>query len=162
MTAHPPPPGDQVMAKEMSGDVLDELERLEREATTGPWEAYPAICCPDVGGLITGNRPVCQADTKRPGHALAIGDAELIAALRNAAPSLLSSARQVERLKHAVFEMRCALNGLTMAHLSQCFHGVEVICTCGAVEQNRRIRQTLETVASLLADGADGKGNENK
>ena len=62
---------------------LDELERLCREATRGPWESLRTCVyfAHGIGGFDIANCPKPETN------------AELIAALRNAAPKLIAMAR---------------------------------------------------------------------
>lgn len=66
--------------------TLDELERLEKAATPGPW--YPTMTSGAGGHTDIGHG--AGPEHKRPNlvdwHPLTIADAALIAALRNAAP----------------------------------------------------------------------------
>jgi hypothetical protein len=75
---------------------LDELERLEREATAGPWFAE--------GGSINSNSENYHRDCglllpNWEGAFENIGDATFIAALRNAAPALIARARRADELE---------------------------------------------------------------
>jgi hypothetical protein len=84
------------MSDELTAEMIDELERLEREAHPGPWErAYHKVVFThpeNWKGLRTEVRGTsfvgieCHATTRQI-------DAEFIAALRNAAPALIASAR---------------------------------------------------------------------
>lgn len=77
---------------------LDELERLEREATPGPWTFNGLHDFPEV-------RPVAlwggfdQADTPKSAK---VANARLIAASRNALPDLLAEIRQLRSERSTV------------------------------------------------------------
>lgn len=86
---------------------LDELERLEKEATPGPWVAERDKCrcgsCP-FGMIVTYNH------LDNPGDRVSIvetvhdyDDATLIPALRNAAPELIRLARIGKRVESPGF-----------------------------------------------------------
>lgn len=71
---------------------LDRLEKLEAEATPGPWSFISHI----IGGDIRAKQgpiDVC------PATAHGTSDGELIAALRNHAPALIAAAREGERMR---------------------------------------------------------------
>jgi hypothetical protein len=73
---------------------LDELERLEREATAGPWHVY------DDDELIGPNKiSVVSASIDDHGYFGEAGDAAFVAALRNAAPALIARARRADELE---------------------------------------------------------------
>jgi hypothetical protein len=91
---------------------LEALEKLEREATPGPWRIEPSGAPIGhrqwelVAGEHAGEVTVLErfGDDDRP-------DAELAIALRNAAPSLIAAARELERLKAEAAELRIELAG---------------------------------------------------
>lgn len=77
---------------------LDELERLEREATVGPWSSTPSdpsqgyecfwlTACPEI------NQERQIATVCGPQNERNTSNAAFIAALRNAAPELIAMAR---------------------------------------------------------------------
>ncbi len=80
----------------MTKEQLEELEALEKKATAGPWEAYSAFCCPDMGGVTSDRGPVAQACVARYGHPMTIEDAEFIAKARTAVPTLIDRVRRLE------------------------------------------------------------------
>jgi hypothetical protein len=88
------------MTNRAFGDVLEELEKLEREATIQPWAS--------VGVQPLNERKpigyaVCHGyDWIAQGHCEREADADLIAAARNALPRLLATVRAAERLAEAV------------------------------------------------------------
>jgi hypothetical protein len=96
---------------------LDELERLEREATEGPWGVSDfdgAWCAPVESPVLSrlagalGNAP--EGPQRVIGHVdLSAADEALCLALRNAAPELIRQAREVERLRERAQRMREAL-----------------------------------------------------
>ena len=78
---------------------LEELERLEREATPGKWQDGTATCCPDMGWVDgpRGKGRVCPThEGGKRTHTLDAADAALIAAARNALPALLARVRELE------------------------------------------------------------------
>ena len=79
---------------------LDKLERLEREATPGPWE--PETWCGEYDPGWCGVGPLCLPSGEEdpdddgpesPCATRAATDAALIAALRNAAPAMIAELR---------------------------------------------------------------------
>jgi hypothetical protein len=73
---------------------LDELERLEREATAGPWSVNPHR--PD-SVLAESRRCVAKCvSVASPGGE---EDATFITAIRNAAPALIARARRADELE---------------------------------------------------------------
>jgi hypothetical protein len=64
-------------------------------ATCGPWEAYSAMCCPDMGGVSGPKGSVCAHQVGRYGHPMSIEDAEFVAAARADVEALVA---EVERL----------------------------------------------------------------
>ena len=65
-------------------------------ATPGPWSAYSAMCCPDMGGVQGPKGSVCTAQVGRYGHPMTLEDAEFIAAARTDIEALVA---EVERLR---------------------------------------------------------------
>ncbi len=92
----------------MTRDELDRLAELEAKATPGPWDVAvdsgyggpPRVYRGRGGGFC-----VLDAD-----HERAIADARLIVRLRNAAPTLLTAAREAEELKAWIFEAATMLD----------------------------------------------------
>jgi hypothetical protein len=101
------------MTQERQDGWLEQLIELEKQATPGPWRAVGKGGTCDGGstkqhpcfvGQITakGNRPIVQQSTflgvqgKTPEEAQ--GNAQLIVALRNAAPALLDVAQKAQAL----------------------------------------------------------------
>ncbi len=80
----------------MTKEQLNELEALMKMATAGPWEAYSASCCPDMGGVTSEKGRIAQACVARYGHPMTIEDAEFIAAARTAVPALIDRVRRLE------------------------------------------------------------------
>lgn len=72
---------------------LDELERLEREATEGPW--YPLVGHPYLFANMRGPEPWHHDIVGRFDYH-SEKDRALIAALRNAAPELIAMARRYQ------------------------------------------------------------------
>jgi hypothetical protein len=94
------------MTNRAFGDVLEELEKLEREATIQPWAS--------VGVQPLNERKpigyaVCHGyDWIAQGHCEREADADLIAAARNALPRLIATARAAERLAEAGNKFKAA------------------------------------------------------
>jgi hypothetical protein len=92
------------MTNRAFGDVLEELEKLEREATIQPWAS--------VGVQPLNERKpigyaVCHGyDWIAQGHCEREADADLIAAARNALPRLIATARAAERLAEAAAKVK--------------------------------------------------------
>ena len=66
-------------------------------ATPGPWLAYSAMCCPDMGGVSGPKGTVCAKSVGRYGHPMTIEDAEFVAAARADVEALIA---EVERLRN--------------------------------------------------------------
>lgn len=98
----------------MTPSQLDELERLEREATPGEWRAgaveKDAIFIRHDEGLAGpgGERVLLRANKHYP-HAI---DVEFIAAARNALPALLAAARELEAAKAQWIALKTTNDGL--------------------------------------------------
>jgi hypothetical protein len=88
----------------MTAEQLTELERLEREATPGPWwgeTAVPTeIYAPATDEILTSGF----------GNEKAQEDAELVIALRNHAPALIAAARERDELRALAGKSWGALN----------------------------------------------------
>lgn len=90
-------------------EAIDEIERLEREATAGPWNE----CGHDRGGcqcgmvwspdLVVAVTSRHDEDMPNPTIEAVKANAALIAALRNHAPALIRAAREAERMR-AVYD----------------------------------------------------------
>lgn len=65
-------------------------------ATPGPWSAYSAMCCPDMGGVRGPRGSVCAHQVGRYGHPMTMEDAEFVAAARTDVAALVA---EVERLR---------------------------------------------------------------
>jgi hypothetical protein len=87
---------------ELTAEMIEELERLEKGATAAPWYARLWPSGGDYCTVTAPSWPVCTVhydDDRRPcvsedgPAACAEEDAILIASLRNAAPALIRSAR---------------------------------------------------------------------
>lgn len=76
----------------MTPSEIDELERLEQAATPGEWEALDAEPISPSFAIVTDMFPLSEAVCPA---VLSKQDADFIAALRNAAPSLLKMAREL-------------------------------------------------------------------
>lgn len=74
---------------------IDDLEATLARATPGEWEAYSAICCPDMGGVRVPGSRVCADSVGRYGHPMTIEDAEAVAAMRRAVPLLIAEVRRL-------------------------------------------------------------------
>ena len=94
---------------------LDDLERLEKAATPGPWEFFDN---PTDTGLIAGCHSVSPSQDATLVFSCASNfygslspkrdDRDLIAALRNAAPHLIARAREAERLEETLTALKAA------------------------------------------------------
>jgi hypothetical protein len=93
---------------------LDELERLEREATAGPWSSTPSdpsqgyecfwiTACPEI------NQEREIATVCGPQNERNTSNAALIAALRNSARELIADARRYREWRRAFREGECGL-----------------------------------------------------
>lgn len=98
-------------------DNLEELERLLAKATPGEWHAFhkphSVTICFDPKGGYSNRVAECtywSLPTRgQPDRVIALSNAALIVALRNAAPSLIVTAREVEGLRAEVARLREAL-----------------------------------------------------
>jgi hypothetical protein len=103
---------------ELTAETLDELERLERVATRGPWFIEGAHMDYAIRGNQTGSQDGwaiadnvfeleargTDADVKRRAR-----DAALVLALRNAAPALIASARLAAERGERIRELEAEL-----------------------------------------------------
>lgn len=130
----------------MTPSDLDELERLEREATGGPWLAVP--WCQDEDGErhapeIQENYgktvvfSVCYDHPMRQEEA----NCALIVAARNALPAMLAECRESERLREQVDLLRSCLR----RSRSYVERGVPLILT--ARDLVREINELLSATA---------------
>lgn len=105
--AAPPPPATPDLPK-LDADGLAELERLEKSATPGPMEVVERR--DDEYGELS--YFVRKADDHNIDSTLIERreDAELYAALRNAAPALIAQAREASRLAAEVDQLKEALH----------------------------------------------------
>jgi hypothetical protein len=79
---------------------LDELEKKEKAATPGPWSVSRwRIFDEDEGFELVANGFKLPMNSWTGATDEAEGNAELIAALRNAAPKLIAMARTLERVR---------------------------------------------------------------
>lgn len=67
----------------MTPALLATLRAAGESATPGPWDAYSASCCPDMGGVNGPGRRVCASQVGRYGHPSTIEDASFISLARN-------------------------------------------------------------------------------
>ncbi len=86
----------------LTPEILDELERLEKAATAGPWCAHPNGTSLWQGDEWTGNqlgtrqRHICNATGTSEQHVI---DLELLCEVRNHLPALIAAARELAQLK---------------------------------------------------------------
>jgi hypothetical protein len=76
---------------------LNPIKTRLASATPGPWTAYSAMCCPDMGGVSGPKGSVCAKQVGRYGHPMSIEDAEFVAAARTDVEALIA---EVERLRY--------------------------------------------------------------
>jgi hypothetical protein len=97
---------------------IEEMERLEREATAGPWCTHPNGTSVWNEEQYTGSRVenlnariLFQAPTgpKAVHWNQAVQDIDFVVELRNSAPRLLASAKEANRLRGQVGALRFAL-----------------------------------------------------
>lgn len=97
------------MVGAMTNEQLDELERLEKAATAGPWCTHPNGTSLWQGAGWTGDqlgsrqRHVCNATGVTEQH---VADLELLCEMRNALPDLIAAARELAELEKQVAEVR--------------------------------------------------------
>lgn len=86
----------------VTDEQIDELERLEREATPGYW-SNTHDNCPRSNGILCGSYWVVGNVGEGPcGDIMSTLDARLIAAARNALPALLAELRELRAYKQQV------------------------------------------------------------
>lgn len=86
----------------ITDEQIDELERLEREATPGYW-SNTHDNCPRSNGILCGSYWVVGNVGEGPcGDIMSTLDARLIAAARNALPALLAELRELRAYKQQV------------------------------------------------------------
>ncbi len=130
---------DEKKGAVLTGEELVELERLEKEATPGPW----FICEHDGAWVSYPESPKVQRvvgdfDGGAP-------DEQLALALRNAAPALLESAR-LARLAAELFERHGAR--MVQALVTQAFAD-------GTGKPDSEARAALESTIAAFRKGAE-------
>ena len=80
----------------MTRPDLETIEARLKAATAGPWEAYTASCCPDMGGVAGPTHSVMTACVGKFGHPASTEDAEFIAHAREDVPALLAYVKELE------------------------------------------------------------------
>lgn len=130
----------------MTPEELDRLEELEKKATNAPWynhsEPPPGVRFPyQNGGLVSVDSAYRYEELwgGYDGNMCDDDDINLIAALRNAAPSLLRLAREHGRLVEALKDCRAFISGKTL-HKSGCE------CESVACKQRNRIDTLLASL----------------
>jgi len=109
-------------APKLTAEVIAELRKLEQEATSGPWRnegkglqvrkadaSMMNICDIRGWGYLTGKGHFALGLDDEEARVVQNANAELIAALRNAAPSLLDAAEERDRLRDECERLREAL-----------------------------------------------------
>lgn len=81
----------------MSRPDIEAIRARAEKASRGPWAAYNAMCCPDMGGVSGPDRRVCQAEIGARGHPMDLEDAEFCAAARQDIPDLLAYVDELEK-----------------------------------------------------------------
>ena len=102
---------------DLTPEKLAELKRLEQAATKGPWrQTY----LDRVAGLDDhdGSKSIVHCYS---GHHDYSANAQFIAALRNAAPSLIAAAEECERLRGLVDELQWGWNDEGDIRCSECW-----------------------------------------
>lgn len=77
---------------------LGALEAALAKSTPGECLAYPAMCCPDMGGVKASGYRVCADSVGRYGHPMTIEDAEAVEAMHQAVPLLIAEVRRLRAL----------------------------------------------------------------
>jgi len=106
-------------AKPLTAEDLAALARLEAKATKGPWrlgtknvwndDLLLRVADTERGRMNAGAYKLRGSDSEQ----LEQADAELIAAMRNALPSLIQQAQEAARLKELLRECRVAIEPIT-------------------------------------------------
>lgn len=104
----------------MTPEQIDEIERLEKAATPGPWESTHSEI-PSVGTssfIVRKSTPHRQVGRVSALDEAGVADARLIAAVRNNLPALLAAARE---------NAQCVCRPLTAAEVDETLraHGVD-------------------------------------
>jgi hypothetical protein len=132
----------------LTDSEIEEMERLEREASRAGWTAGTWA---DYGsGTILGTSGYPLARFIR-GDAL---DVALVVALRNAAPRLSHAARDANRLREQVATLREALEHAEreLAHSDSC-NGEGESCTCGTSAAWDHIAKALASTEPTAGKG---------
>jgi len=88
--------------------IVADLEKLDRVATPAPWGAAQSLCCRDRGTVS-----VQETGHTQPSHAFSTWDADLVAAARNALPSLLAELHHLWVVEEAAVRYREASESAT-------------------------------------------------
>lgn len=92
--------------KMITDDEIAEIEFRANHATPGPWEAYSAPCCPDMGGVDGPKDRIMTACVGHYGHPALLTDAEFMAHARTDIPHLIA---ELQEARARVEEMQSSL-----------------------------------------------------
>jgi hypothetical protein len=131
---------DEKKGAVLTGEEINEIARLDREATAAPWFIEGAHMDYAIMGNQTGSKDgwaiaenVVDLDARRKDADRQKRDADLILALRNAAPSLLAAARLALDARAFLEEHGEAIGGLlgsrasTLRDLHGNFTGARIV-----------------------------------
>ena len=94
----------------MANEALDDDLIMSK----GPWEAYNAMCCPDMGGISCPSSTVMSACIARYGHPMTFEDAEGVCRMhlthRSLAGAVLNFGNKLEKMEMAIEAIRLKLN----------------------------------------------------
>lgn len=106
----------------MTPALLATLRAAGESATPGPWDAYSASCCPDMGGVNGPGRRVCASQVGRYGHPSTIEDASFISLARNHWGELLDEIdglrRDLTEAQDGIVELADEIERLKALHAS--------------------------------------------
>jgi len=93
---------------------LDELERLEKAATPGPWSAFTDEGTRRPHTNIVAVSPITACVHSLPGRSKREADVDIIAESRNALPALIATAREAEALRQEEADLALAVQDLAV------------------------------------------------
>ena len=90
---------------------LDELERLEKAATPGPWHQHETWPGANLGRNVVSYKPSANGIVGSDFFQTRTDeDAEIIVTARNALPALIAELRQLRKLEKVVNLIQCRLD----------------------------------------------------
>ena len=140
----------------MTRDQVEELRRLDAEATPGPWEAWRPEDNPGWFEIHLGDEFAAEVYRAGGHDGRFIASAKLIAAMRNALPALLSTAERCAELE-GTFEDAMARGHEALAYLREKaariadeYNAVE--CVDGKSKAGQLIRAIATNIPPVTAE----------